>query len=145
MVFRRNYICCSSSARWAMSQAHDPFVADARRQGYLCRSAFKLTHIDDKFGLLSPSQQQQTQQPTQPTLSSNNAVTAAAPMFLRPQQTAEFSAMLMFTDGDVALHHKRYCGDRTKGGRVSCGCARTVIDLGASPGSWCQVIRERVG
>jgi len=40
--------------QWIQRQANDPFVAQARREGYVARSAFKLTHIDDEFGLFTP-------------------------------------------------------------------------------------------
>ena len=43
-----------SSARWLARQRADTYVANARRLGYRSRSAFKLLHIDDKFGLLRP-------------------------------------------------------------------------------------------
>ena len=43
-----------SSVRWLARQHADPYVAEARRLGYRSRSAFKLQHIDDKFGLLRP-------------------------------------------------------------------------------------------
>lgn len=67
----------SSGAAWAAQQGHDPFVLEARRKGYIARSAFKLTHMDDVHRLIS---------------------------------------------------------------KRSTLCA---IDLGASPGGWCQVLRER--
>lgn len=68
-----------SGKNWAASQARDPFVVEARKRGYVCRSAFKLTAIDDKYKLFLPGQ------------------------------------------------------------------TKAVVDLGASPGGWCQVIRERCG
>ncbi len=37
-----------SSRRWLSRQLNDPFVAEARRQGYRSRSAFKLAQLDDK-------------------------------------------------------------------------------------------------
>lgn len=63
---------------WLHRQLTDPFVRAAQRDGYVCRSAYKLLAIDDRFKLFSR---------------------------------------------------------RT----------RTVVDLGSAPGSWCQVIRQRVG
>lgn len=65
--------------QWIQSQSLDPFVQQARRDGYIARSAFKLTHLDDQYGIF-----------------------------------------------------------RKAGHRV-------IVDLGCSPGSWCQVIRERAG
>ena len=65
----------TSSNRWLERQLNDPYVAAARAAGYRSRSAFKLTELDDQFGLL----------------------------------------------GQV---------DR-------------VVDLGAAPGGWCQVIMQR--
>jgi 23S rRNA (uridine2552-2'-O)-methyltransferase len=44
----------SSSRRWLERQLNDPYVAEARRQGYRSRSAFKLAEIDDKYGFLTP-------------------------------------------------------------------------------------------
>jgi len=41
-----------SSRRWLSRQLNDPFVAEARRQGYRSRSAFKLVQLDDKVGFL---------------------------------------------------------------------------------------------
>ena len=33
---------------------NDPYVAEAKRQGYRSRAAFKLAEIDDKYHLLRP-------------------------------------------------------------------------------------------
>jgi len=66
-----------SSTRWLERQLSDPYVAEARKRGYRSRAAFKLTQIDDKFGILR------------------------------------------------------------RGARV--------VDLGAAPGGWSQVARERCG
>jgi 23S rRNA (uridine2552-2'-O)-methyltransferase len=41
-----------SSQRWLERQLNDPYVAEAKRQGYRSRSAFKLIEIDDKHRLL---------------------------------------------------------------------------------------------
>ena len=43
-----------SSTRWLQRQLTDPYVAEARAQGYRSRSAFKLAQMDDKFGFLKP-------------------------------------------------------------------------------------------
>ena len=43
-----------SSRRWLERQINDPFVVEARRQGYRSRAAFKLAEIDDKHHLLKP-------------------------------------------------------------------------------------------
>ncbi len=43
-----------SSTRWLERQLNDPYVAEARRQGYRSRAAFKLIEIDDRYGLLKP-------------------------------------------------------------------------------------------
>lgn len=43
-----------SSVRWLERQLSDPYVAEARRQGYRSRAAFKLMELDDRFGLLRP-------------------------------------------------------------------------------------------
>jgi len=67
----------ASSSRWLERQLNDPYVAEARRQGYRSRAAFKLAELDDKFHILK-----------------KNAA---------------------------------------------------VLDLGAAPGGWSQVARERVG
>jgi 23S rRNA (uridine2552-2'-O)-methyltransferase len=67
----------ASSTRWLSRQLNDPYVAEAKRQGYRSRAAFKLAELDDKFRLLK-----------------KNA---------------------------------------------------TVLDLGAAPGGWSQVARQRVG
>lgn len=41
-----------SSRRWLERQLRDPYVAEARRLGYRSRAAFKLTELDDRFGVL---------------------------------------------------------------------------------------------
>ena len=41
-----------SSTRWLQRQLNDPFVKEAKIQGFRSRSAFKLLEIDDKFNLL---------------------------------------------------------------------------------------------
>ncbi len=43
-----------SSTRWLERQLNDPYVAEARRLGLRSRAAFKLIHIDERFGLLGP-------------------------------------------------------------------------------------------
>ena len=42
----------TSSTRWLQRQLNDPYVAEARRQGYRSRAAFKLTWMDDKYHFL---------------------------------------------------------------------------------------------
>ncbi len=42
----------TSSTRWLQRQLNDPFVAEAKRQGYRSRAAFKLVELDDKFRVL---------------------------------------------------------------------------------------------
>lgn len=42
----------NSSTRWLQRQLNDPYVAAAKREGYLSRAAFKLVELDDRFGLL---------------------------------------------------------------------------------------------
>ena len=43
-----------SSKAWLERQLNDPYVAEARRQGFRSRSAFKLIEIDDKYRFLKP-------------------------------------------------------------------------------------------
>ncbi len=43
-----------SSTRWLRRQLNDPYVEEARRQGWRGRAAFKLMEIDDKHRLLRP-------------------------------------------------------------------------------------------
>ena len=38
----------------APAQLNDPYVEEAKRQGYRSRAAFKLAEIDDKYHLLRP-------------------------------------------------------------------------------------------
>ena len=45
-----------ASARWLERQLNDPYVAQARREGYRSRAAYKLIEIDDKHRLLKPGQ-----------------------------------------------------------------------------------------
>ncbi len=42
----------TSSTRWLERQLNDPYVDQAKKQGYRSRSAFKLLEIDEKAGLL---------------------------------------------------------------------------------------------
>lgn len=42
----------ASSTRWLQRQLNDPYVAAAKREGYLSRAAFKLIELDERFGLL---------------------------------------------------------------------------------------------
>ena len=44
----------SSSTRWLRRQLNDPFVAEAKQQGYRSRAAFKLIQLDDRFHILAP-------------------------------------------------------------------------------------------
>jgi 23S rRNA (uridine2552-2'-O)-methyltransferase len=41
-----------ASARWLERQLNDPYVAQARREGYRSRAAYKLIEIDDKHRML---------------------------------------------------------------------------------------------
>ncbi len=43
-----------ASTRWLQRQLNDPYVEEAKRQGYRSRAAFKLLEIDDKHRLLKP-------------------------------------------------------------------------------------------
>ncbi len=43
-----------ASTRWLQRQLNDPYVEEAKRQGYRSRAAFKLSEIDDKYHLLRP-------------------------------------------------------------------------------------------
>src|ERR1700756_422905 len=43
-----------SSKLWLERQLNDPYVAQATRDGFLPRAAYKLAEIDDKFHLLKP-------------------------------------------------------------------------------------------
>jgi 23S rRNA (uridine2552-2'-O)-methyltransferase len=45
-----------SSTEWLTRQLNDPYVAEARRQGYRSRAAFKLQQLDQRFHLLSRGQ-----------------------------------------------------------------------------------------
>src|ERR1700752_4851123 len=45
-----------SSKLWLERQLNDPYVAQARREGYRSRAAYKLLEIDDKYHLLKPGQ-----------------------------------------------------------------------------------------
>jgi 23S rRNA (uridine2552-2'-O)-methyltransferase len=42
----------AGSARWLERQLNDPYVAQARREGYRSRAAYKLIEIDDKYKML---------------------------------------------------------------------------------------------
>lgn len=44
----------NASARWLERQLNDPYVAQAKRDGWRSRAAFKLIEIDDKHKLLTP-------------------------------------------------------------------------------------------
>ena len=45
-----------SSTLWLERQLNDPYVAQARREGYRSRAAYKLLEIDEKYRLLRPGQ-----------------------------------------------------------------------------------------
>lgn len=45
-----------SSTDWLTRQLNDPYVAQARQQGYRSRAAFKLQQLDERFHLLSRGQ-----------------------------------------------------------------------------------------
>lgn len=41
----------TSSTRWLSRQLNDPYVEEAKKQGYRSRAAFKIQEIDEKIGL----------------------------------------------------------------------------------------------
>jgi 23S rRNA (uridine2552-2'-O)-methyltransferase len=43
-----------SQKNWLERQLNDPYVHEARKQGYRSRAAFKLIEIDDKYHILKP-------------------------------------------------------------------------------------------
>ncbi len=43
-----------SSQRWLERQLNDPYVARSKREGFRSRAAYKLTEMDERFGLLKP-------------------------------------------------------------------------------------------
>src|SRR3984893_19017506 len=43
-----------ASKLWLERQLNDPYVAQAKREGYRSRAAFKLLEIDDKYRFLKP-------------------------------------------------------------------------------------------
>ena len=43
-----------SSTRWLQRQLNDPYVQQARAEGYRGRAAFKIMELDDKFRFLVP-------------------------------------------------------------------------------------------
>jgi len=45
-----------SSTRWLQRQLNDPYVAEAKEQGYRSRAAFKIIQLDEKFNLLRKGQ-----------------------------------------------------------------------------------------
>jgi 23S rRNA (uridine2552-2'-O)-methyltransferase len=46
----------NSSRSWLIRQLNDPYVAQAKKEGYRSRSAFKLIEINEKFHFLKPKQ-----------------------------------------------------------------------------------------
>lgn len=50
-VFRLNKKKKVSSSRWLLRRLNDPFVKEAKKGGYVCRSALKLKQIEEKFGI----------------------------------------------------------------------------------------------
>jgi 23S rRNA (uridine2552-2'-O)-methyltransferase len=45
-----------SSKRWLRRHVNDPYVQRSKKEGYRARSAYKLTEIDDRDGILRPGQ-----------------------------------------------------------------------------------------
>jgi 23S rRNA (uridine2552-2'-O)-methyltransferase len=45
----------ASSTRWLARQINDPYVKQAKAEGYRSRAAYKLAELDEKFGLLRGS------------------------------------------------------------------------------------------
>jgi 23S rRNA (uridine2552-2'-O)-methyltransferase len=45
-----------ASTLWLERQLNDPYVAQARREGYRSRAAYKLIEIDDKYKLMRPGE-----------------------------------------------------------------------------------------
>ncbi len=43
----------ASSTRWLQRQLNDPYVKQAKADGYRSRAAYKLIELDDKYGLLN--------------------------------------------------------------------------------------------
>lgn len=43
-----------SSTKWLERQLNDPYVKQAKRDGYRSRAAYKLAEMDDKLGILKP-------------------------------------------------------------------------------------------
>ncbi len=46
----------TSSTRWLQRQLNDPYVHEARKQGFRSRAAFKLIQLDEKYGIFRPGQ-----------------------------------------------------------------------------------------
>ena len=46
----------TSSARWLTRQLNDPYVRQAKADGYRSRAAYKLAELDERFGLLKSAQ-----------------------------------------------------------------------------------------
>lgn len=44
----------TSSTRWLQRQLNDPYVAQAKKDGYRSRAAYKLIELDDKYRFLKP-------------------------------------------------------------------------------------------
>jgi 23S rRNA (uridine2552-2'-O)-methyltransferase len=44
----------NSSTRWLQRQLNDPYVAQARADGYRSRAAYKIIELDDRFNFLRP-------------------------------------------------------------------------------------------
>ena len=42
----------ASSARWLQRQLNDPYVKQAKAEGYRSRAAYKLIELDEKFAIL---------------------------------------------------------------------------------------------
>jgi 23S rRNA (uridine2552-2'-O)-methyltransferase len=42
----------ASSVRWLERQLNDPYVKQAKAEGYRSRAAYKLVELDERFGLL---------------------------------------------------------------------------------------------
>ena len=112
----------SSQIRWLERQLNDPYVAQAKRQGYRSRAAFKLAELDAKLRLFRPGARvvdlgaapggwtQVAVERTRAGASQGGKVVAVDLLAMDPVAGAEHLCLDLLADEAPALIRKRLAG-----------------------------------